>query len=394
MDKNKLIEKLQQTVAAQNQELEELRNYKNEAMTLIEQLQIIIITFIPGTLYWKNIQGVYQGCNNNMAKILGLKSPRDIVGKTAYDLISAKQALELKIKDAQIMQSQQEYLLEEYGFDINGSSAVYLTKKVPLIGKSGQVIGLLGTSIDITQRKVAEEKLSIAMQEAKAASLAKSEFLMNMSHDLRTPFSGILSLTNFMHQHETDPQKKELQNLIVSSARRFLALLDDIMEFSLLGSHPVEYRLFNIKRVTQEIVELVGSGIKSKGLNLTVSCPSAEILSDPLRITRILLNLLANAIKFTHQGTIQVIITIEAFLIIIVHDSGIGIPEDKLDIIFDRFSKLTPSNQHADYRGTGLGLYIVKQFVEELGGTISVTSQLNQGSCFTVKLPLTNSTIS
>jgi len=257
-----------------------------------------------------------------------------------------------------------------------------------LIDKNGCVIGVLGITVDITERKNLERDLITAKEQAEAANQAKSEFLMNMSHDLRTPFSGILSMTSFLFEHEQDPIKKDMQDVVLKSARRLLVLLNDVMEVSSIGGHPIEYREFAIKEVVDEVSELINAEIKMKGLNLLIDCPNTKVSIDKHRITRILLNLVGNAIKFTHEGTIKVKIVTSTYLTITVQDSGIGIPQDKLDIIFEKFSKLKPSNQHHTYMGSGLGLYIVKKFLDELHGSIQVTSELGKGSIFTCTIPV------
>ncbi len=368
---------------------QELAQTKN-SLYLLER----VLAVAPGNIYWKDNQGRFLGCNDNVAKIFNLAANQDIKGKTNSDLFAMDLAIQAEQADQAVMLKNIEQVFEEQGLDLNSQQATYLSRKVPLTNEQGQIIGIVGVSVDITERKRLENELIMAKEAAEQANEAKSEFLTNMGHDLRTPFSGILSMTNLLYQTEQDPAKKELQQLIIISARRLLALLNDVMELSKLGGNPILYSQFNIFNTVQEVVDLFAAEIKSKQLTLLLDCKNMELTSDKLRVTRIILNLMGNAIKFTHAGWVKLSVTVEAGLKIIVEDSGIGIADSKLEVIFDRFSKLTPSNQQADYQGSGLGLYIAKQFAEELGGTISVTSQLNQGSCFTVKLPLTNSTIS
>ncbi|MDF2866743.1 MAG: luxQ [Gammaproteobacteria bacterium] len=264
----------------------------------------------------------------------------------------------------------------------------------PIFSRKNELIGFAGIARDVTERVLYEQALKEAKDQAEAANKSKTEFLTNMSHDLRTPFSGILSMTSFLYEHEQDPTKKEMQDMVLTSAKRLLALLTDVLELSSLGSRPVRYTEFNIKDVVNEVSDLISAEIKMKHLKVMVDCPSTIITTDKHRVTRILLNLAGNAIKFTEKGCITIKVTTSPCLKLIVQDTGIGIPQDKLETIFEKFKKLLPSNQHANYQGTGLGLYIVKQFTEELAGTVTVSSQLNQGSCFTVKLPLIHAMIS
>lgn len=249
----------------------------------------------------------------------------------------------------------------------------YLSFKSPLI-EEGQTVGVIGISLDITDRKQAE--------------LAKSEFLLNMQHDLRTPFSGLLSISSLLYEQETDDTKKQFQGLVVQSASRLLQLLDQILELSQLGDHPISYSQFNIQEAVNEIIELLNAEIQMKGLRLSVECPESDIYTDKMRFNRILLNLLGNAVKFTNQGKIIIKVALADSLSLSIEDTGIGIPKDKINFIFDKFSKLKLSNTEQNFKGSGVGLYIVKQFVNDLGGTVEVKSEFGKGSVFMVSLPV------
>ena len=250
---------------------------------------------------------------------------------------------------------------------------IFLSIKQPII-KNNQSVGIIVLSVDITEQKQAE--------------IAKNEFLMNMQHDLRTPFSGLISLSTMLFEQETDPIKKEFQGMVSQSAGRLLQLLDQILEISKLGDHPLCYDKFNIKSLVNEVFELLKAEIYTKRIVLSINCPDSFVETDKMRFSRILLNLLGNAIKFTAQGKITLTISLKSNLYLSISDTGIGIPKDKLNIIFDKFAKVKLSNTDADFKGSGIGLYVVKQFVDELGGAIQVKSKLGKGSTFAVSLPL------
>lgn len=251
----------------------------------------------------------------------------------------------------------------------------YLSVKSPLVHKA-EVIGVIGIAIDITKQKQAE--------------LAKEEFLANMSHDLRIPFSGILSMADYLYQHETDELKREFLGNIVQSSKSFLDFLSQILELtkSDIGAETAYSSRFNIGEEVNEIVAMFQAELKIKGLTLIVDCPSAIIKTDKLKLAKILLNLLGNAIKFTESGTIQIQVRLNPILTITVKDTGVGISEEHQSRIFDKFYKITPSYKTGMFKGSGLGLYIVQETVKSLGGFISLESKLNQGSSFTVSLPI------
>lgn len=271
----------------------------------------------------------------------------------------------------------------------NGELRYIVDCSFPIYSRQNVLIGFAGIARDVTEQIRYEQILQEAKEQAEAADKAKSEFLLNMSHDLCSPFSVILSMTRSLYDDEKNPVKKEMQGLVTNSARRLYALLTDILEIAKLGSHPISYSQFNINDVVEEVSQLISAEMKMKGLELNTICPAALINIDKHRITRILLNLVGNAIKFTHTGSITIEITVGSELQLIVQDSGIGIPQDKLEAIFEKFRKLSPSNEHKTYMGSGLGLYIVKQFVDDLKGGVTVESELHKGSRFKVTIPLT-----
>lgn len=262
-----------------------------------------------------------------------------------------------------VMESHSRKVVEEQ-FD----GRYYLSVKQPVLSGE-ECIGIIILSFDITERKQAE--------------LAKTEFLENMSHDLRTPFSGILSLTEYLYNKEEEPEKKELLGEIKNSGKRLLALLNQVLELARQGSYPIDLKDFSLLEVIQEVVDLVHAEAKHKGLTITVSCPALTVHSDRARFSRILLNLLGNAVKYTEKGVINIKVK-ETPLKIMIEDTGEGIPTDALETIFARFSKLRPSYKRQNYDGAGIGLHIAREYARELGGDITVTSEVGKGSCFTL----------
>jgi two-component system aerobic respiration control sensor histidine kinase ArcB len=365
----------------------------------IEQLETII-ALMPGNVYWKDKQGRYLGCNSNVVKILKLRSPADIIGKTNHDLFDKHLADITTEADEQVLLMNKEYVLEEAGLNIYGEPATYFTRKVPLHDENGNVTGLLGISMDITERKVYEDALKEEKKKVEIANQVKSEFMMNMGHDLRTPFSGLISLSEFLEKQETDKSKKSILSDIVNSAKSLLSLINKILEFSHLGADDTNMRqdVFDIKNIVEECTNLIIPEIKQKKLQLLISYDSPiefNLVGDVIKLRRIIINLLGNAIKFTKQGYIKINIQLLqqsnniAQLGIKIEDTGIGIPENKLNIIFERFTKLSSSYNSHNNSGMGVGLYIVEQFIHDLGGKIAVTSNLNIGTQFVCDIPFT-----
>lgn len=358
-------------IDSQKQEISALRRQLQVYMEKDKEVDTFksILSLLPGHVYWKNLDGVIMGCNAAMAKVAGLASPLDIVGKTDFDLPWKEKAEDIRKIDLQVMNTKQPILAEESGLMNNHEQKIFLSRKEPLLNQDGKVIGMVGISLDITAQKQAE--------------IAKTEFLENMSHDLRTPFSGILSLTEYLYAKEEEPGKKELLGDIKSSGKRLLALLNQILELARQGSHPIELKDFNLSEAIQEVIDLVHAEARHKGLAIKVLCPEITVNSDRIRFSRILLNLLGNAIKYTEKGTIS-IKSEQNPLRIMVEDTGEGIPANALETIFARFSKLHPSYKQQHYDGAGIGLHIAREYARELGGDITVTSEIGKGSCFTL----------
>lgn len=362
----------------------------------IQELDIVIAN-MPGNVYWLDRHNVYLGCNITQAKMLNFVSRHDIVGKTNKDIWS-HQADELDQLNLTVMENGQPFLGEEIAIAPEGQ-IVYLSEKVPLRNAEGKVIGLLGVSLDITDRKRMERELKEAKEKAEIANQTKTEFIRNMEHDIRTPLCGIMSVVTHLQSKIQEEKNKEFLNDILIATTELLNYLDNIVEFSQIntGVVPLIKKEFNFLQVIKGIFNLESAAAKVKGLELIVEYPAhipALVLGDHFRIHRILLNLVNNAIKFTHHGHVKIIVQLlekqsdnQVILQVMVEDTGMGIDQKHHEMIFDKFTRCDPSNKGI-YKGTGLGLWIVKHFVHDLNGHIEMFSELERGSVFSFTLPL------
>ncbi len=228
---------------------------------------------------------------------------------------------------------------------------------------------------------------------AEAANRAKSEFLANMSHEIRTPMNGIIGMTHIALGMAHDTEQRDCLDLARSSADSLLALLNDILDLSRIeaGKLTLETIPFDPHPVVEDVVRLLDYAASAKGLQLRSSCSDDAphwIAADPLRLRQVLVNLVANAIKFTHEGFVEVRMERGAGceLIFTVKDTGIGIPPEKQDAIFNAFTQADNSTTRK-YGGAGLGLAISQRLVELMGGRIHLTSAVGQGSTFQLNLP-------
>lgn len=352
-----------------------------------------IISAIPVSVYWMNTDYVYLGCSNSMAVLLNLPSRQDIIGKTYADLYDKKSAAFYRKSDKAVIEKGISLSLEEPLFQPDGTKLIYLSKKVPLHNNKGEIIGMLGISTNITQRKEMEVDLKLAKEAAEAADRAKTEFIANMGHDIRTPLSGVIGMAELLENSLIDVAHKAEAHIIHDSGEELLSLLNDILDDVKAGNindgelHPTPFDLY---QCIDDLIKLERPTTTAKHLGLNLEMDKSiprTIISDRKKIQRILLNLLGNAIKFTHSGQITVNIKClerknETIKIqFSVSDTGIGIPQEFQDKVFDRFFRYTPSFKGI-YKGHGLGLHIARTYVQLLGGQISLVSKEGVGSTF------------
>ena len=387
---NNEIAKLQKIVEDQKDEISQLKN---------------IIDDLPGDIYWKRCVGgklIYSGMNragtDSLHKMGFRWKIKDIIGKTDDSLFDKETADIFIRNDWDVIHEGVARTKEETAILPSGKKIIQLSTKRPLLDKQGHTIGIAGVSIDITELKETQSALQIALEKAKAASHAKTEFLENMRHDIRTPMSGIVGCARIIQSKPNDPETvSEYAEDLVQSSESLLNFLNRILEGIKVatGEMPLLKRKFNFKKNIQDIIDLNKSLAAKKNLSLTLEVDEEVppyLIGDPVRFQRIILELVTNALRFTQQGSIDVEVklkkrkTQQDVIEIKVRDTGMGISKDKQEAIFTRFTRLTPAHQGI-YKGLGLGLSIVKQLVDDLGGEIYVDSQLKQGTTFTCLLP-------
>lgn len=265
----------------------------------------------------------------------------------------------------------------------------------PIFDSAGNIIGASKTSRDISFRIKAEEALN-------ESNRKKDEFLANMSHELRTPMNAVIGIANLLSSMPSMPEASiKLIQTLKLSADNLMDLINDLLDFTKIeaGLLQIEKIEFNLGAELEKIISLTNVRIREKKLDLYVNCApdlKGNFIGDPLRIHQVLVNIISNATKFTESGRIEIDIsgnpqenknTTE--IRFQIKDTGIGIPLDKLDSIFEKFSQ-ADSSITRKYGGSGLGLAITKALVERMNGTIEVQSQINVGTSFIVTIPFEN----
>lgn len=258
--------------------------------------------------------------------------------------------------------------------------------------------GVLFSAEDITELKLKEKELIEAKEKADESNKLKSTFLANMSHELRTPMIGILGYSDMLMAEIENENHKIMAKAIHDSGQRLIETLNLILDLSRLeaNKHNIDFKVVNLNELVKNVTFHFEAAAGRKKLFLKLLIPSFDIIArtDPRMLRDIMNNLVNNAIKFTKEG--GVFITLEVFhrnFIIKIKDTGIGIPKESIDIIFDEFRQVSEGIGRG-FQGTGLGLTICKKYVALLDGQISVKSKVNQGSEFSIQIPLFNEEIS
>ena len=257
----------------------------------------------------------------------------------------------------------------------------------------------IGTVTDITHLKQAERAAldaKLAAEEARltaeTANLAKSHFLANVSHEIRTPMNGVIGMTEMLAETRLTHAQRECVDIVRGSAQALLALINDVLDLSKIeaGRLDLECVVFNLRDVVYEAIPGMALQAAHKGIELVVDTAASALVNhgDPGRFRQIVLNLLGNAIKFTHEGSVVVKLANENGIVRLeVTDTGIGIPADRVDRLFQTFSQVDSSTTR-HYGGSGLGLSIVKRLAERMGGAVGMSSLPGQGSTFWVTIPM------
>jgi PAS domain S-box-containing protein len=266
--------------------------------------------------------------------------------------------------------------------------------------ESGNAVRMIGTHLDISQEKKVHNELILAKESAETAVIAKTRFLSTISHEIRTPMNGVIGMAQLLEDTKLDSEQRDYVNTINRSSNNLLSIINDILDFPKLdaGKTHLESISFDLERLCQESMELFSASAADSGVDLILDYPidqQRHFLGDPARLRQIVLNLIGNAVKFTASGYILLCVKVDptaalSDIKISVEDTGIGMPAEFLESLFDEFSQADQSTTRV-YGGSGLGLSIVRKIIDLLDGEITVEPTVDKGSVFHVFLTCTNS---
>ena len=374
-----------------------LKKSKKRLDTLLSHTPAIIYSF----KIIKNLP-IFTYINENIKTVLG-HSPNKFLEKPAAWINSIHPEDREQIK-LELLQSEEtlndnnQISLPEYRFIDNNGDYHWLRGEHRLLKNSGKSPEIIGVAVDITAQKKATEKLREATLEAQNANRAKSQFLARMSHEIRTPMNSILGMSELLRETELTVEQDHYIKIFQSSAETLLTLINEILDLSKInaGELTLENAYFDPTELLSNLADFFSHKAYARGLNLNLFVDPKtpeEIYTDCSRLHQVLVNLLENSLKFTTHGEINLELKVVAqtakksTLLFSVKDTGIGIPPEKHELIFNQFAQVdeTATRKH---QGSGLGLSICKQLIRHMGGEIWVDSKPGEGSKFQFQLTL------
>lgn len=352
--------------------------------TLVEESTEIIFS-LSDTLDFNYI-------SPNVKQFLGYEA-HEVIGTNFLDYLNPEDLDVFYSKDVEIRDFLNENQYLEYRIKHkNGAYRIVSSNGRMIHENEGKTQFYTGIARDITELKQAQKDLFHAKEKAEQASLVKSQFLSTMSHEIRTPMNAVIGLAHLLM--EENPREDQLENLktLKFSAENLMELINDILDFSKIDAGEIELEKspFDLRLLINRIVNSYSFQAKEKGLKIRTDIDGEipeMLIGDSVRLSQIINNLLSNAIKFTDKGQIKTVLQVvnadseTCEIKFSIEDSGVGIPEDKVKLIFETFTQAS-SDATREFGGTGLGLAIVRRLVELHGSEIYVSSSLNQGSTF------------
>ena len=373
-----------------------LRKLAEESLRESETRFSLFMDHLPALVFIKDGESKMIFANNAIDAALGASK---WIGKPLIEFFDAETAARIIEDDKKTLESGYQKIEESFP-TLDGILHHYETQKF-IIPVENQNPLLGGIAIDITDRKFAEDEIKKAKIEAEKANLAKSEFLSRMSHELRTPMNSILGFAQLMEMGELNPAHRKGVNHILKSGKHLLGLINEVLDISRIEAGHISISLEHVKvfGLINEMIDTLRLLADAREVQLIFTAPAQGQLyvnSDLQRLKQVMLNLLSNAIKYNRVGG-SVTVTTEimqmnsagiAPLHISITDTGIGIPSEKLALLFIPFERI--GAEKTETEGTGLGLTVVKKLIEAMGGNIGVKSVVGEGSTFWIELPTTD----
>lgn len=380
--------------------MDDITDQRQARIDLQAQVSLVNTLFesTPVPIFLKDINGHYLRVNKAFIEYFHHNGcVEDIIGHTIDHLPHPVEREQTQEVEQRLLASRTTTDYEsEIQHPVYGHMDVMIRKAV-LLDEHGEPLGLAGAVINLTDQKNVQRALALAKEAAESANRQKSQFLAHMSHEIRTPLNGIIGMTKLTLETGLSDIQREYLNMALTSSTSLLDIINDILDLSKIEADKItlEEAPFGLTTLVNDVLRPLAIKAAEKGLELQQYIDPAipdVLLGDALRLKQIIANLLSNAVKFTEQGHIRLTASLThqntlPTLSLAVSDTGIGIPEDKHQMIFDAFQQMDDSITRR-FGGTGLGLSITQKLCQTMGGSISLQSQPGQGSTFTCLLPV------
>ena len=381
---------IEDDVSAEKEAAEEIKRKEERFRTLLSNL--------PGTVYRcaHDDNWTMLFISDRVEELTGYPAEEFLQNRvrTFESVIHPEDSEQVEIDVGAAVKAKEPWTIQYRAIHRDGSIRWVGERGRAVYRSNGEVDYLDGVIIDITKEKKMETELTLAREQAEAANHAKSDFLSSMSHELRTPLNGVLGYAQILQRDKSaSPKQRENVESIINCGDHLLSLINDVLDLSKIeaGRLDLDIMACDLEKLIRSISDIVGERARTKGLgfqiNVSPEVPRG-IMTDEAKLRQVLVNLLGNAVKFTEAGEVRLDVreADKGMLHLEVHDTGVGMNERELEVIFDPFKQVEAGKAAG---GTGLGLAISQKLLEKMGGGIEVESEKGKGSCFRVKIPLT-----
>ena len=395
------------TFSAFVRDISDRKRTEEALMRSEEQVRLLLNSTAEG-IYGIDVDGRCTFCNPAALRLLGYQSPNDLLGRDMHDMIhhSYSDGSPYPLETCHIYrafrQGEGAHIADELFWRADGTSFAVEYFSYP-VRRGNEVVGAVVTFLDVTDRKRAQEQLVKAKETAEEANRAKSEFLGNMSHEMRTPLNSVIGMTQLVLDGELTPENRECLNVVLSAGNSLLHVITNILEFAAMETAKVQLQRvpFDVRNCVAQTIQAFTPQDTNKHIAVTYEVSAdvpRTVVGDPDRLQEVLTNLVSNGTKFSERGEVRVrvgsepIATTSAVVLhFAVSDTGVGIPADRQEIIFQPFTQADNSLKRR-FGGIGLGLAIVQRLVDMMNGRVWLESEVGKGTTFyfTARFDLSN----